>query len=119
MINDTALPMMQDLLNWKYVDDPTFAENYTVQWHLQDDLHKFSEWASTNGLNLNAKKCQALDVNFSRTSPHHVDLQIGTDKLECIDRTKILELDLDPKQPEMVDPDWRYAKESKQTSFHA
>ena len=37
-------------------------------------------------------KCQDLEVNFSRTSPHHADLQIGSGKLEYVDQAKILGL---------------------------
>ncbi|XP_072039541.1 uncharacterized protein [Amphiura filiformis] len=58
--------------------------------HIQEDLNKFSDWAATNGLNLNAKKCQALEVNFSKTKPHHADLSIGSDKLDYVDKAKIL-----------------------------
>ena len=63
-----------------------------MQGHLQDDLHEFSKWSSSNGLNLNAKKCQALEINFSIASPHHADLKIGSDKLEYVDQAKILGL---------------------------
>ena len=38
------------------------------------------------------KKCQAMEINFSRTSPHHADLKIGSDKLEYVDQAKILGL---------------------------
>ena len=38
------------------------------------------------------KKCQALEINFSRASPHHADLKIGSDKLEYVDKAKILGL---------------------------
>ena len=50
----------------------------------------FSKWSSSNGLNLNAKKCQALEINFSRASPQHADLKIGSDKLVYVDKAKIL-----------------------------
>ena len=92
LINDAAANAESEY--WKYVDDLTFAENNTgtMQGHLQDDLHEFSKWSSSNGLNLNAKKCQALEINFSRASPHHADLKIGSDKLEYVDQAKILGL---------------------------
>ena len=76
---------------WKYVDDLTFAENSTSNiGHLQEDLHNFSDWAATNGLNLNGKKCQALEVNFSKTIPQHAGLKIGSEKLDYVDKAKIL-----------------------------
>ena len=92
LINDAAVDAESEY--WKYVDDLTFAENTTgaMQGHLQDDLHEFSKWSSSNGLNLNAKKCQALEINFSRASPHHADLKIGSDKLDYVDKAKILGL---------------------------
>ena len=92
LINDAATEAESEY--WKYVDDLTFAENTTgtMQGHLQDDLHEFSKWSSSDGLNLNAKKCQALEINFSRASPHHADLKIGSDKLEYVDKAKILGL---------------------------
>ena len=54
LINDAAADA--EFEYWKYVDDLTFAENKTgsKQVHLQDDLHEFSKWSSSNGLNLNA-----------------------------------------------------------------
>ena len=35
---------------------------------------------------------QALEINFRRTTPHHADLQIWSDKLEYVDQAKILGL---------------------------
>ena len=80
--------------HWKYVDDLTFAESAwgDDQGNLQDDLQHFSAWASNNGLNLNAKKCQALEVKFSNASPQRADLIVGSDKLEYVDEAKILGL---------------------------
>ena len=90
LINDAADESHAEV--WKYVDDLTFAENSTSDSnsHIQEDLNKFSDWAATNGLNLNAKKCQALEVNFSKTKPQHADLSIGSDKLDYVDKAKIL-----------------------------
>ena len=66
----------------------------------------FPKWSSSNGLNLNAKKCQAMEINFSRTSPHHADLKIGSDKRENI---LIKPKSWDSKRPEMADPGGCYA----------
>ena len=79
LINDAAANAQYQY--WKYVDDLTFAENTggDHQGNLQNDLQHFSDWASSNGLNLNAKKCQALEVKFS-----------NADKLEYVDKAKIL-----------------------------
>ena len=33
-----------------------------------------------------------MEINFSRTSPHHADLRIGSDKLKYVDQAKILGL---------------------------
>ena len=92
LINDAAANAQSQY--WKYVDDLTFSENTggDDQGNLQDDLQHFSELASNNGLNLNAKKCQALEVKFSNASPHGADLSIGSDKLEYVEKAKILGL---------------------------
>ena len=46
-----------------------------------------------------------MEINFSRASPHHADLQIGSNKLEYVDQAKILGLWLqnDPKWQTQVD----------------
>ena len=33
---------------------------------------------------------QALEVNFTKTAPHHADIRIGSDKLPYVDKAKIL-----------------------------
>ena len=38
------------------------------------------------------KKCQAMEINFSRALPHHADFQIRSDKLEYVDKANILGL---------------------------
>ena len=55
IMNDAAANTQSEY--WKYVNDLTFAENTggDDQGNLQDDLQHFSDWASNNGLNLNAK----------------------------------------------------------------
>ena len=74
------------------VYDITFAENKArgdPGYH-QDDLDDFVHWTKSSGLKLNLKKCQALEVNFTKTAPHHADIRIGYDKLPCVDKAKIL-----------------------------
>ena len=90
IINDAAANAQSKY--WRYVDDLIFAENTGSddQGNLQVDLQLFSDWASNNRLNLNTKKCQALEVKFSNTSPHRADLSIGSDK--HVDKAKILGL---------------------------
>ena len=39
---------------------------------------------------ISAKKCQALQVNSSKTMPQHADLKIGSDKLDYVDKANIL-----------------------------
>ena len=79
---------------WRYVNDLTFAENSTftptMQGHLLDGLHEFSiiNWSSSNGKNLNANKCQTLEINFSRNSTHQADLQVKSYKLEALTKPK-------------------------------
>ena len=58
--------------------------------YLQDDLHDFTEWAQNNSLKLNPSKCQALLVNFGKTSPLHTDLRIGDELLPFVDKAKVL-----------------------------
>ena len=41
-------------------------------------------------LKLNPKKCQALEINFSRNAPHHSHIRIGCDKLPYVEKAKIL-----------------------------
>ena len=64
----------------------------TVRGPLRDDLQHFSDWTWNNGLNLNAKKCQAFEVKFRNTTPHQADLSIGSDKLKYVGKAKILGL---------------------------
>ena len=72
LINDAAADAESEY--WKYVDDLTFAENNTgtMQGHLQDDLHEFSKWSSSNGLismQTNVKPLRLISVE-----PHHIML---------------------------------------------
>ena len=63
LINETAANAQTQY--WKYVDDLTFAENTGGDDH---------------------------EVKFSNASPHLADLSIESDKLEYVDKAKILEL---------------------------
>ena len=77
---------------WKYVDDLTFVENkaHDDQGNLQDDLDDFVDWAKLVAWSLTQKKCQALEVNFTKTAPHHADIRIGSDNLPYVDKAMIL-----------------------------
>ena len=90
LINDAAQDAKVEY--WKYVDDLTFAKNkaHDDQGNLQDDLDDFVDWTKSSGLKLNPKKCQALEVNFTKTAPHQADIRIGSDKLPYVDKAKIL-----------------------------
>ena len=79
---------------WKYVDDLTFAENFSggCASSLQDDLDQFSEWASDSHLKLNPSKCQAMQIAFSNPLPPHRDLRIGTEPLSYVTEAKVLGL---------------------------
>ena len=79
---------------WKYVDDLTFAENFSggCPSSIQDDLNEFTEWAADNNLKLNPTKCQAIQVNFSRPPLPHRDLKIGTEPLSYVSEAKVLGL---------------------------
>ena len=55
----------------KYVDDLSFYENRSIsqQGILQHDLNVFYDWCAENSLQLNAKKCKALQVCFAKNPP--------------------------------------------------
>ncbi len=67
---------------WKYVDDLTFAENFTCSnsssSSLQADLDDFTKWSKENLLKLNPAKCQAIQVYFGK-SQQPCNLRIDSD----------------------------------------
>ena len=69
LVNDAGQSTTTKYL--KYVDDLSFYENRSIsqQGILQHDLNVFYDWCAENSLQLNAKKCKALQVCFAKNPP--------------------------------------------------
>ena len=91
LINDAA--SLANSRCWKYVDDLTFAENFTCSDYssssLQADLDDFTKWSKDNLLRLNPAKCQALQIYFGK-SQLSSNLKIGSDPLSHVTEAKVL-----------------------------
>ena len=74
-----------EICRWPHI---CWKQSWWCQGNLQDDLDDFVDWAKSSGLKLKPKKCQALEVNFTKkkTAPHHADIRIGSDKLPYVDK---------------------------------
>ena len=84
---------------WKYVDDLTFADNFTCAHNpsssLQADVDDFTKWSKDNMLKLNPSKCQALQVYFGKNPLQPGDLRIGSEPLLYVNEAKVLGLYLE------------------------
>ena len=67
MINDLVL---QDHLLWKFVDDTTASEVVSkgIESNAQSIVDKIGGWSTANHLQLNAKKCKELRIDFSKST---------------------------------------------------
>ena len=66
MINDLKF---QDVSSWKFVDDTTISEvvQSKANSHVQNAVTHVEKWFAENKLQLNAKKCKELIIDFKHT----------------------------------------------------
>ena len=66
MINDLKF---QDVSSWKFVDDTTISElvQSKANSHVQNAVTHVEKWSAENKLQLNAKKCKELIIDFKHT----------------------------------------------------
>ena len=93
MINDLKF---QDVSSWKFVDDTTISEivQKAGNSHVQNAVTHVEKWSAENRLQLNAKKCKELIVDF-KYSKHVFDpLTINGNPLNVVKHQKILGLNI-------------------------
>lgn len=95
MINDLELKSLRTS-HWKYVDDVTISESLSVhdQSTLQSDLDEIQQWAESNDMRLNVKKCKEMTINFLRKSPVISPLYINGTPLDVVSSFKVLGITL-------------------------
>jgi len=78
--------------HWKYVDDITISQIVPKETtsSLQSELDNNHQWASTNHMKLNAKKCKVVSFSFLRNSPSGQHLYIDGQLLDCVATFKVL-----------------------------
>ena len=93
MINDLKF---QDVSSWKFVDDTTISEivQKAGNSHVQNAVTHVKKWSAENRLQLNAKKCKELIIDF-KYSKHVFDLlAINGNPLNVVKHQKILGLNI-------------------------
>ena len=91
MINDLHV---NDMGNWKYVDDATLSEIVPKGCHsvAQNAASTVENWSALNKLQLNLDKCKELRIDFKKQKHNFNPIIINIQQLEIVDHAKILGL---------------------------
>ena len=76
---------------YKFVDDKTIAVAHSKNSipALQSSIDKAVEWATTNNMQVNGKKCHAMQFNFSKSQINH-NYSINNSLVHCVDELNLL-----------------------------
>lgn len=71
---------------WKYVDDVSISKTLTrpADSNLQHDLNTIHNWATSNWMKLNIKKCKEMRICFFRRQPSLPSLSIDNHHLDIV-----------------------------------
>ena len=85
-------PGIKNIVTLKYVDDLTLVEPISASQPsvMQEHLDNFEEWAATNNMKLNPKKCASMKVSFLLNNPQEPPLTISNIPLQEVQVAKIL-----------------------------
>lgn len=91
MINDLQV---DDMCNWKYVDDTTLSEVVLKGSHsrTQHAASFVENWSLLNKLQLNPDKCKELRIDFKQQKDQFDPIIINNQQLKVVDHVKILGL---------------------------
>ena len=91
LINDLVL---QDHPLWKFVDDITASEVVSkgIESNAQSIVDQIGGWSTANHLQLNAKKCKELRIDFSKSTRELPLLTSNNEVLEILPSVKLLGL---------------------------
>ena len=88
MVNDDTDTLVH---LYKFVDDKTIAVAHATNATppLQSSIDKAVEWAATNNMQVNGKKCHVMKFNFSR-SQNNCIYSINDSQVRCVDELNLL-----------------------------
>ena len=89
MINDLNIP---DVLDWKYVDETTFAEIVPrgASFEIEKAADKAVDWSKDQRMYLNENKCKEIRIDFEKNKHRFDPGLINGKDLSVVENAKIL-----------------------------